>query len=135
MKMINKIAAPIFLALASVAIYAGSEAQSNRLLLSGPVESVDNATNTVSVLGHRFVLKNTASILPGHSFAATTPIAGSKPSSRALAVAPTRREPGLCRLESIYSRYTRASGDWGHRPRTPVVYVSPASSGHAAKIY
>jgi hypothetical protein len=66
MKMIKKIAAPICFALASAAICAGPAAAPYRLLLSGPVESVDKATNTISVLGHRFVLKNTASILPGH---------------------------------------------------------------------
>ena len=66
MKKINKISASICLAAASAAICAGSNMEPYRLLLSGPVESVDNTKNTISVLGHRFVLKSTASILPGH---------------------------------------------------------------------
>jgi hypothetical protein len=66
MNIINKVAAPIYFALASMSIYAGAPPEPYRLLLSGPVESVDNATHTVSVLGHRLVIKNTAAILPGH---------------------------------------------------------------------
>ena len=66
MKMFTKFTVPVCLALASAAIYPGSPREPYRLLLSGPVESVDNATNTVSVLGHRFVVRSTALILPGH---------------------------------------------------------------------
>ena len=53
-------------ALASAAMQAESAAAPYRLLLSGPAESVDSASNTVTVLGRRIVLRNTANILPGH---------------------------------------------------------------------
>ena len=36
------------------------------LLLSGAVESVDRATNTVIVLGHRLAIRDSSRILPGH---------------------------------------------------------------------
>src|SRR4051794_36326796 len=65
MKIISKIAGPICFALASATIYAGSALPHYRLLLSGPVESVDMAKNTFTILGHRFVVKGTMSILPG----------------------------------------------------------------------
>ena len=51
MKMINKIAAPICLALASAAVYAGANARPFRLLLSGPVESVVERQTRLAYLG------------------------------------------------------------------------------------
>ena len=63
---IKKITASICLALMSATIMAGSAVEPYRLLLSGPVESVDSATNTVNVLGHRLVLRDASAILPGH---------------------------------------------------------------------
>ena len=38
------------------------------LLLSGPAESIDRATNTVTVLGHRLVVRDASRFLPGQKF-------------------------------------------------------------------
>src|SRR6478736_6596748 len=57
------------LAICGALAFAGTTAtaaQGYRMLLSGPAESVDRSTNTVTVLGHRLVLTSAANILPGH---------------------------------------------------------------------
>ena len=63
---IKRITVLLGLAFASAAIHAGAPSPSIRLLLSGPVESVDHGKNVVTVLGHSFVLRNSAFVLPGH---------------------------------------------------------------------
>jgi hypothetical protein len=55
-----------FGSLAIAVTSASFAAQQYRLLLSGPVESVDRATNTVTILGHRLTLGGTVGIVPGH---------------------------------------------------------------------
>ena len=42
-------------------VYAQSE-----LLLSGPAESVNRATNTIKVVGHQIAVRDTSTMLPGH---------------------------------------------------------------------
>ena len=61
----KQIAAQLGLALASTIVCAGSSVAPYRVLLSGPVESVDRSANTISVLGHRIALKDVSRILPG----------------------------------------------------------------------
>ena len=59
-------AAPICLALAIVAAPASSAPGSYVLLMSGPAESVDLSTNTVSVLGRRFAVPDASRVALGH---------------------------------------------------------------------
>ena len=54
-------------AMASAAIHASAASSAYSLLLSGPAESVDAATSTVVVLGHRILLKNVSKISLGHT--------------------------------------------------------------------
>jgi len=50
---------------ATLALPAAGEYE---LLLSGPAESVDHATNTVTVLGHRIVVRDASRFFPGQKF-------------------------------------------------------------------
>ena len=59
-------AVPICLAMAIVATPSDSAAGSYELLMSGPAESVDLATNTVSVLGQKFVVPDASRVAVGH---------------------------------------------------------------------
>ena len=64
MKNNNLLAASAVLALASTLV-CSAPAQ-YQLLLSGPVEAVDHAKNSVTVLGHRLVVQDASAILLGH---------------------------------------------------------------------
>src|SRR5712671_5583041 len=59
-------AGPICLALAIVAAPIATAGGSYVLLMTGPAETVDLATNTVSVLGHRFAVPDASRLTLGH---------------------------------------------------------------------
>ena len=65
MKNNNLIAASLLLALTSTVAY--SAATQYELLLSGPVEAVDHSTNSITVLGHRLVVRDASTIALGHT--------------------------------------------------------------------
>jgi hypothetical protein len=54
-------------AMASAAMHAYAASSAYGLLLSGPAESVDAATSTVVVLGHRILVKDVSKISLGHT--------------------------------------------------------------------
>ena len=64
MKNNKLIAASAVLALASTLVCSAPARY--QLLLSGPVEAIDHATNSVTVLGHRLVVRDASAILLGH---------------------------------------------------------------------
>jgi len=68
---------------ATLALPAAGEYE---LLLSGPAESVDHATNTVTVLGHRIVVRDASRFLPGQKFNVLGVISRNGPSSAKVVV-------------------------------------------------
>jgi hypothetical protein len=62
----SKIAVTTGFAMVFAATLVRPASDQYELLLAGPVESVNLATNTITVLGHRIAINDASTILPGH---------------------------------------------------------------------